>query len=100
MTDGWIFVSNLAPFLEMLSFIARYDLTGEELEAIKRGIEATDSETGQWAEWTFAGAHAIDLRMAADSGTEVLHFQVAGTMDVEVAVALLGEVMCTYRLAR
>ena len=100
MTGSWIWETNLAPFLEMLAMVARYDLTPEELEAIKNGTEGTDIEAGQWAEWQLAGAHAVTLHLAADAGTDVVHFQVAGPEDLEAAVALLGEVMCTYRLAR
>ena len=100
VTGGWTCKSNLTLFLEMLAYVARYDLTAEELETLQHRAERTDVETGQWAEWQFVGAHAISLRLAADPGTEVLHFQVVGTEEIEAAVALLGEVMCNYRLAR
>ena len=100
MIGDWILDLNLVPFLEMLALVAGYDLTPEELEAVLNGVARTDRERDQWVEWRFAGAQPIDLRLARDLGTEVLHFQASGSPDSEASIALLATVMGTYRLAR
>jgi hypothetical protein len=57
MTAGWIWVRNVKPFLELLSWVAGYKFDDSDWLAVATGLEDTDadSDTG-WYSYPLVGA--------------------------------------------
>ncbi|MEU7281596.1 hypothetical protein AB0A69_22910 [Streptomyces sp. NPDC045431] len=79
---GWIWKSNLRPFLELLSRYAAYDFDATDWETVALAVEETDDERSEcWYAYPLVGdVHEIAVLLARAVGGEEVSVTVRGTM--------------------
>lgn len=75
MKLGWIWQSNLRPFLTELALVAGYPFDDSDWIAVEYGVRGTDSEAGIWFEYPVG-------RLTAKLGKENGHVIVEVSGDV------------------
>jgi hypothetical protein len=89
MIASWIFKQNLQPFLHMLAWIAGYDASDFDYNAVEHGIDGTDNEKENWFNYEFIGSkRRIVFKAADDPGSSVLHFRILAPHDANELVEL------------
>ncbi|MFE0420667.1 hypothetical protein [Streptomyces tendae] len=78
--DGWIWSSNLRPFLETLSHFAGYEFDATDWRTIDAAVQDTDDDNPDlWYAYPLVGVNAtLEVSLARAVGGEEMSVRVAG----------------------
>ena len=98
--SGWIWISNLKPFLEILADFVSYELDEDDLKAVQFGIASSDGDATpeRWFEYPLIGLKRLDLRLARDQGTDILRLEIFGPESLCERVSLVLDLLSRYRI--
>ncbi len=92
---NWIYEENLKPLLETLSSLVGYSFDESDWVAVSTGIINTNDEEDKWYKYQLIGKQAVEIAIAIEPGSCVIHVQLQGELDVEekaeVAVAIFQQ---------
>ncbi|KJH70683.1 hypothetical protein [Aliterella atlantica] len=83
MLINWIYEENLKLLLETLSCLVDYSFDESDWVAFNIGIVNTNVEKDEWYEYQLIGKQTIEVKIAADPGSCVIHVQLQSKPDVE-----------------
>ena len=88
---GWVWESNVHPFLRMLSSYVGYGFDPTDWEVISLGLEETDDEdTNRWYTYELFGAAPVGLQMARCIGDGIVMLRViGGSSDIQLRAETL-----------
>ena|SRR6266481_4947306 len=94
---NWIWLQNLQPFVEVLAWLSGYELSDGEWDAIRFGVEESDSDANppRWYNYVYHGAHKVTFDIGHDKGTNVVQVRLdlpdAIAAKVEIALDLMNQ---------
>ena len=88
---GWVWESNVHPFLRVLSGYAGYGFDPTDWEVISLGLEETDDEDPNgWYSYELIGVSRVGLQMARCLGDGIVLLRViSGSSDIQIRAETL-----------
>lgn len=83
MIGNWIYEENLKPLLEVLSQLVSYNFDDSDWTAISTGLKGTDDEKNEWYSYSLIGRKTVEVEVAADNGSCVVHVRLHSELHVE-----------------
>lgn len=96
---NWIYEENLKPLLEMLSCLVDYSFDESDWVAVSTGIVNTDDEKDEWYEYQLIGKQTIEVKVAADPGSCIIHVQLQSKPNVEEKAKVAIAIFQQYKVA-
>lgn len=84
----------------MLSELAKYQFSQDELEAIKVGLADTSDEINKWFEYKLHGeSYEIKLKLAYDTeeSPDMVHINIQTSVELEQKLEALNLFQCLFR---
>jgi hypothetical protein len=96
---GWVWRSNLMPFLKMASEFVRYRFDSQDERAIFTGLVNTDPDADLWFDYRLAGELVVPLRLASADDCVLIEIELDGlTERFDTQMAVLLNVFSVYRM--
>jgi hypothetical protein len=88
---GWVWESNVHPFLRVLSWYVGYDFDLTDWEVISLGLEDTDDEKpDRWYTYELFGVATVGVQMARCRGDGIVMLRViGGSTDIQLRAETL-----------
>ncbi|HZZ43687.1 MAG TPA: hypothetical protein VFE58_12175 [Tepidisphaeraceae bacterium] len=96
----WIFLDNLRPFVSFIAHRAGYNLHSDESLAIEMGVRSSNAEAEHWYDYEILGKQRVKLRLATDSGSNVLWWRADCAPPLLEAIDVAAAIMQNYRLSK
>lgn len=84
----------------MLSELAKYKISQDEIEAIKVGLVDTSDEKNNWFDYVLHGeTYKVNLRLAYDTeeGTDMIHINIQTSFELEQKIHALDLFQSLFR---
>ena len=97
---GWIWRSNLLPFLKMTSDFVRYSFGSEDEDAVLTGLADTDPEASRWFDYQLAGELPVTLGLSGGEDVVLIDIDLDGLTERFVTqIGVLLDVFSVYRVS-
>ena len=83
MVANWIPEENLKPLLETVSEFVGYKFYEWDWAAVSTGVINTNDEADEWYEYQLIGEQTVNVKIADDPGSGVVHVQMQSASAVE-----------------
>jgi hypothetical protein len=100
---NWVWHQNIRALVDVLTRLSRYELSESEWEAIRLGVEQSDSDATppRWYKFELRGKHNLQLNIGHDKGTDVVQVRLelpdSIALKAEVALDLMNQFILTRR---
>lgn len=73
----WIWLKNVPAFIDVIARLVRYDIDETDREAIRLGLESSDSDAAppRWYVFELHGRDLAKLKIGQDQGTNVVNIR-------------------------
>lgn len=97
--DFWFWENKFQAILEVLAYLADYDVSFDEVETIKYGLSNTNSDKNIWYDYFFQGkAHLIKFKLAKDEEEHnIISIQIETSIKLKEKLELIDFCQETFR---
>ncbi len=96
--NNWVLDKNALPLLMVIAHLVNYELDHWDHDALEHGLEATDAEAEQWLHYPIGRAPTVDVRLARDPGTAVIHVSIDARAELRDRIALAIQIGQQFEL--
>ncbi|HRG00997.1 MAG TPA: hypothetical protein PKZ75_07770 [Bacteroidia bacterium] len=96
----WFWTPKLEGILAMLAELAKYQISQDEIEAIKIGLVNTSDEKNNWFDYILYGeTYKINLKLAYDTeeGPDMIHINIKTSFELEQKLQALNLFQSMFR---